>query len=153
MQGTFGLLSARDLYAKLQRDAAALDDQVTSDRMFNFVVTGYSMIQWVEKDPTIPPAARTGAIVDGLYRDRWLKVCGDLATACKHFTITKRKTVTASATSVLGYGHGRYGKGPYGTGEESINIELDDGTSFHCLDLVKGVLSTWQGFFQAHGII
>ena len=85
---TFGLSSTRDLFAKLQRDAAALESEVTSDRLFNFVVTGYSMIDWVKHDPSIPATAKAPAAVQTLYDDKWLKVCGDLATAVKHFALS-----------------------------------------------------------------
>jgi hypothetical protein len=149
---TFGLTSIRDLQAKLQRDADTLDEEVTSDRFFNFVVTGYSMIDWVKNDPSVPSTAKVPAIVQGLYDDQWLKVCGDLATASKHFTLTKRTPITSSASSSSGFGVGRYGKGGYGVGEESIEVCLNDGTSFHCLDLVQGVLSSWQTFFSVHKI-
>jgi hypothetical protein len=49
--------------------------------------------------------------------------------------------------STSGYGMGRYGKGAYGVGEESIEIQLNDGTKLSCLDLVQGVLSTGKNFF------
>lgn len=149
---TFNLLSVRDLFAKLQRDAALLKEEVTSDRLFNFVVTGYSMIDWVEKDPNVAPGAKAGAVVRGLRDDQWLKVCGDLATACKHFTLDRRKPVTASATSAGGFGIGGYGKGGYGVGEESIQVQLNDGKTFQCLNLMENVLATWQNFFRSHGI-
>jgi hypothetical protein len=145
---TFNLLSVRDLFAKLQRDAALLRGEVTSDRLFNFVVTGYSMIDWVEMDPNVAPSA----VAQDLRDDHWLKVCGDLATACKHFTLDRRKPVTASATSARGYGVGGYGKGGYGVGEESIQVQLNDGKSFQCLDLMENVLATWRNFFRSHGI-
>lgn len=48
------LLSSQDLFAKLQRDAALLvDDEVTTDRFFNFVITGYSLIDWVKVDASL----------------------------------------------------------------------------------------------------
>jgi hypothetical protein len=55
---TFDLKSARDLLAKVKRDAAALDVQVTSDRLFNFIVTSYCLIDWVKTDPTVPQSAK-----------------------------------------------------------------------------------------------
>jgi len=149
---TFGLTSIRDLQSKLQRDAAALEDEVTSDSFFNFVITGYSMIDWVKNDPSVPSTAKVPAIVQTLYNDPWLKVCGDIATASKHFTLTQRTPITSSASSSSGFGVGHFGKGGYGVGEESIDVCLNSGTSFHCLDLVQGVLSSWQTFFSAHGI-
>jgi len=42
------LRSAAHLFGKLCRDAEILDDGVTSDRLFNFVVTGYSLIDWIK---------------------------------------------------------------------------------------------------------
>lgn len=152
MSLTFGLATTKDLFAKLQRDAAALDDEVTSDRLFNFVVTGYSMIDWVKNDPMVPAAAKNTSSIQGLYGDSLLKVCGDLATAVKHFKLTSRVPVTSSAATSQGYGVGRFGKGGYGLGEESIEVVLNDGTCFHCLDLVQGVLTTWQTFFTTHGM-
>jgi hypothetical protein len=149
---TFSLLSVRDLFAKLQRDAAALEEEVTSDRLFNFVVTGYSMINWVEKDPKVPLAAKAVTAIRGLRKDRSLKICRDLANASKHFTLDYPDPITASASSKRGYGVGRYGKGGYGVGEESIEVQLNDGTSVHCLDLVNDVIKSWQSFFEFHGI-
>src|ERR1700687_3524557 len=43
-----------------------LEEEVTSDRLFNFVVTGYSMIDWVENDPNVPPAAKADPVIRGL---------------------------------------------------------------------------------------
>jgi hypothetical protein len=152
MSLTYGLSTICDLFAKLQRDAAALDKEVTSDRMFNFVLTGYSMIDWIKNEPSVPASAKDKFAVDGLYTDQWLKICGDLATAGKHFKLTSRVPITAAATSANSFGMGRYGKGGYGIGEESIVVQLNDGTTFHCLDLVNGVQSTWNRYFSDHRI-
>lgn len=147
-----GFNSVRDLYAKLRRDAAFLDQQVTSDGFFNFVVTGYSMIDWIKNDPSVPASAKAHTAVQRLYTYQWLKVCGDLATAAKHFKLTRRIPVTASAVSSRGFGAGRFGRGGWGSGEEGIEVALNSGASFHGLDLVRGVLATWHSFFATHGI-
>jgi hypothetical protein len=135
-----------------QSYADALDEEVTSDRLFNFVVTCYSMIDWVKNDPGIPASAKTDIAVQGVYNDKWLKVCGDLATASKHFKLTNRVPITSSATTSQGFGVGRYAKGGYGVAEESIEVQLNDGTTLVCLDLVRGVVACWQSFFSDHGI-
>jgi hypothetical protein len=82
--------------------------------------------------------------------DHWLKDCGDLANASKHFVLDRRKPIANSVSTQSGYGVGRYGVGLFGQGEESITIELSDGASFGCLDLVREVVSTWQRFFSAN---
>jgi hypothetical protein len=47
---------------------------------------------------------------------------------------------------------GRFGKGGFGIGEEGIVIELNDGSSFSCLELVKNVIETWEEVFRLHGL-
>ena len=136
------LSSARDLFEKLKRDAALLDEEVTTDRFFNFVITGYSLIDWVRKDP-----AFAGAYVQALYTNPALRICGDLANAGKHFELDKRVPVTKAASSMQGWGVGRYGRGGYGVGEEEITVELNDGTQISCLDFVREVLTAWQPVF------
>jgi hypothetical protein len=150
MSLTYGLSTAKQLLDKLQRDAALFDEEVTSDRFFNFVVTGYSLIDWVKNDPVVIAAAKVAVL--SIYSDRWLKVCGDLATASKHFVLTTRIPVTAHARTQRGWGEGRLGKGGWGVGEESIVVILDDGTTYSGLDLVTGVLQTWNLFFVNQGL-
>jgi len=74
-------------------------EQVTSDCVFNFVVTGYSLIDWIKNDSRLPSSARNANAINALYRD--LKICGDLANGCKHFVLdrNKRKPVTSAATT------------------------------------------------------
>lgn len=104
------LASPRDLFAKLQRDASLLvNDEVTSDRFFNFVIAGYSLIDWIKADPAFAHLSP-----QTLYGNQWLKVCGDLATASKHFQLTKRQPITSSAKSSQGFGVGRFGRGGFG---------------------------------------
>lgn len=148
-----GLLTAADLFEKLKRDANLLDEEVTSDRLFNFVITGYSLIDWIKNDPSVPSTAKETLEIERLYTDPFLKICGDLATGSKHFTLTRRDPIVQRAPSVQGYGLGRYGKGSYGKGEESICIQLKDGTQYHCPEFVQGVVSAWQEFLYLHSMI
>ncbi|HEU5341666.1 hypothetical protein [Edaphobacter sp.] len=137
------LKSADDLFEKLKRDATLLDSEVTTDRFFNFVITGYSLIDWVKADPAMATVE-----VESLYANRWLKICGDLATAGKHFELSRRLPITIEASSSQGYGCGRYGRGGYGTGEEQIQIKLNDGTVINCLDFVREVVAFWAMVFS-----
>src|SRR5207244_10951499 len=100
MQLTPGLQTAKDLHEKLKRDAGLLQEEVTSDRFFNFVITGWSLVDWVQNDTTVPLHLKCAVV--GLRNNQWLKVCGDLATAAKHFALTRRRPVTARAESQRG---------------------------------------------------
>lgn len=152
MSLTPGLDHAVDLFGKLRRDAELLNDGVTSDRFYNFVVTAYSLIDWVKQDESLPEAARTKSGIQALHDEPWLRVCGDLATASKHFKLTRRTAVTASASSTGGYGMGRFDKGTYGTGEESIEVQINDGSTWTALEFATGVIQAWLQFFGRHEI-
>lgn len=152
MSLTPGLSSAVDLFHKLQRDVGRLDQEVTNDQFFNLVITGYSLIDWVKNDPSLPPSARDETQISGLYTEPWLKVCGDLANASKHFVLSRRKPVTTNVTSASGYGIGRFGKGAFGEGERDIQVHIDGGYVWTALEFATGVLQVWIDFFGRHGV-
>lgn len=114
------------------------------------MVTGYSLIDWINNDPSVPPRAKTQSELDSLYGDHWLRLCGDIATAAKHFELLSRKPITSEVTSAQGYGLGRYGRGTYGMGEEQITIKLHDSTTYSASEVIAGVRSAWFGFFGKH---
>jgi hypothetical protein len=149
---TPGLRSAVDLFHKLQRDVARLDREVTEDRFFNLVITGYSLIDWVKNDPSLPASARTPEAIAGLHNEPWLKVCGDLANASKHFVLDRRKPVTKEVTSKGGWNVGRYGKGAYGEGERDIEVHIIGAPTWSALEFSVGVLQAWLQFFERHGV-
>ena len=146
------LRSAVDLFAKVRRDAELLMQEVTSDRVFNFTVTAYSLIDWIRNDPAVPERAKQQSEIEKLRSDPWLKLCGDLATSAKHFELTTRKPTASEVTAQQGYGMGRFGKGGWGVGEEQITIHLPDGSAHDVLELVEGSQRTWGSFFALHGI-
>jgi len=152
MSLTPGLNSATDLLHKLQRDVGRLNHEVTSDDFFDFVVTGYSLIDWIKNDPSIPLTAKSQPEIESLYREPWLVVCGDLANSSKHFILTRRIPVTSSVTSTTGFGQGRFGVGGYGVGEESIEVTISNGTTWTALEFAAGVIQAWIGYFSRHGI-
>ena len=146
------LRSASDLLQKVRRDAKLLEDEVTSDRFFNFVVTAYSLIDWIQHDPTVPISAKAPSEIAALRGDQWLLLCGDAATGAKHFKLTQRTPTATKVSAVSGWGVGRFGKGKWGVGEEHITVHLPDGRVYGALELVRGVLDTWKGFFTRHAI-
>jgi hypothetical protein len=153
MSLTFSFASIRDVLSKLERDSERmLTEGMTGDRFFDFVVTAYSMIDWVKRDPSVPASAKQPHEIQGLYSNQWIRVCGDLATAAKHFTLTTRQPITSATTSESGFGVGRFGMGGYGVGEESIELTLNDGTEHNALDIVQGAIAAWKTFFRAHSI-
>jgi hypothetical protein len=152
MSLTPGLKSAVDLFHKLQRDVKRLDREVTNDHFFNLVITGYSLIDWVKSDPSLPATARTPESIAGLHHEPWLKVCGDLANASKHFALTTREPLTKEVTSKSGWGVGRYGKGAFGEGERDIEVHIHGAPIWSAQEFSVGVLQAWITFFERHGV-
>jgi len=152
MNLTPGLTSAVDLLHKLQRDVGRLNKEITSDDFFNFVIAGNSLIDWVKHDTSLPASARTPKEIDRLHKEPWLKVCGDLATASRHYTLTRRKAVVTRAESKSGFGKGRYGTGAYGVGEDSIEIRINNNSEWIAQEFACGVLLAWLQFFERRSI-
>jgi hypothetical protein len=145
----YGLKTARDLFEKLKRDADALRAGVASDGLFNFVVTGYHLCEWVAKDPSLSTAAKAEAEV---FRDEEvIQVCRDLANASKHWTITYYTPSVDTAESRQGWGCFRWGRGTWGVGEEETVITMKSGGSYNALELKDRVVALWEAFFSKHG--
>lgn len=149
---TYSFQTAKDMLEKLRREHQRLQTEVTGDNFFNFVATGYHLAEWVERDPSISGTAKND--VASVRATTSIATCRDLTNASKHFKLNSnyQNQVASNATSERGFGVGRYGMGGYGVGEESITIELLDGSVVKALDLSDEVLKEWEGFFTRHAL-
>lgn len=145
---TFGLKDASDMLAKLHHEHERIEREVTSYDLFNFVVTAYSLIDWVKNDPAVPPAAKRD--LSSIRQDKYMRVCRDLANANKHFKLDYKDPVTSEATSKSGFGVGRFGAGAFGRGEESVTIVLTDETEYDALAFARSVIDVWDAFVARH---
>jgi hypothetical protein len=134
----YGLQTAHDLFDKLQRDVQLLDEEVTSDRMFNVVVTARHLAEWIEKE--------RGIRLNELHDTDLFKTCRDIANASKHFELTKQTEVDEVSSS-RGYGVGRYGKGGFGVGEESISIKVKSQDPVNALEFARRLIDLYRPFF------
>jgi len=142
----YSFKKARDLFDKMIRDADALQETVSGDRAFNFVITAFHLKEWVEQDPSVPQSAKDNLVK--ISKNRYFQICRDLANASKHMVITRYQPSTADTSSNKGWNVGRYGKGPYGVGEESIKITHSDGSMISILELKDNMILLWKDFFQ-----
>jgi hypothetical protein len=151
----YGLKTAGDLLSKLRRDRERLRKQITPDRFFNFVVTGYHIIDWIKHDPSVPQSAKNdrGSMFDNPH----VQICQDLANASKHFELDPKRArrdpvvEKTSAVSNFAYGTGAYGEGPYGGGE-SVVIVLAEGKRIDALRFADAVVEAWEAFFAKHAV-
>lgn len=147
MSLTYSLRTSKDLLLKLERDVQILDERVTGDRFFNMVIPAYHIVDWVKRDASVPKDA-----TESMYKNKYLALCRDIANASKHFSLNYENPAADAAESRKGFGCGRFGKGPFGVGEESIRVYCSDGSQISSQELAHGVLDAWRAFFAAHGI-
>jgi hypothetical protein len=146
MNLTYSFKKARDLFDKMIRDADALEDTVSGDRAFNFVITAFHLKEWVEQDHSVPQSVKDD--LGKISNNKYFQICRDLANASKHMVITRYQPSTADASSIQGWNVGRYGKGPYGVGEEGIKITHSDGSVISIIELKDNVVWLWKDFFH-----
>jgi hypothetical protein len=145
-----GIKSTRELFDKAVRELAKLEDKVSPDNFANFVITAYSICDWVEKDPAVPALARSD--LQAFRSTPAMAACRDLANGTKHFLLNYPNTVVVDATCTTGFGMGRYSKGPYGVGEPTIQVTLVDGTVADGLQLAREITDEWRKFLATHGV-
>lgn len=146
----YGFHTPRDLFEKLKRDAARLEE-ITPDNLFNFMITAWALIDWIRHGPaTTAPAVEADR--RQLMRDPRIKICRDIANASKHFMLTYTPSV-ADVTH----------RPPANIGELVVGLSLlgdaqgtflitADGLTYDVLALKMGVLTLYEGFFARHGL-
>jgi hypothetical protein len=140
-------MSAVDLLRKSQLDFGRFDEEVNSHNVFNFLCTLNHIPDWVIKDETLPKDAREEA--EKLKKEHDVNLIRQLCNRAKHF----RKKASDPTTRVQsGFGHGRFGKGPFGVGEPSHEVK-DGGTYVNVLHIGRRALTAWEQFFTRHGLI
>mgnify|MGYP001398558192 CR=1 FL=1 len=147
MKHDLSLKNPADLYQKLLRESKRVKSKVDSDNLFNFIVTAYHLTDWIGQ------SNKYSEVESELKRlrdhDKYYYACRDIANAVKHFKITRYVPETKEIISSSGYGKGRFGKGLYGVGEESIVIVLSDDSRLDLLDFVEQVVKMWKPIIDA----
>ncbi|MDD5066275.1 MAG: hypothetical protein PHF84_04450, partial [bacterium] len=143
---TYSLKDSQDLYDKLTIDYNELLNEVNSRSVFNFVVTAYHLIEWMKKDKRFAFGDIQDEISE-IKNHEYYKICRDLANASKHFELRNPSKKVKSTSVSQGFGVGRYGAGPFGSGEEEVTIELNDGRKIDILELAGGLMTIYDKYF------
>ncbi len=140
------------MLAKLRTEHGRLKTKVSSGDLMNFAITGYHIIEWIKRNPLISETVKGD--LETMYRNVDIGVCRDIANESKHFELRKEydDRVTEKASAISGFSGGRFGKGDYGIGEESIVVVLLDGQRFDSLTWAQRVVDAWDAFFSKHAL-
>jgi hypothetical protein len=159
MEPTYSLplQTPRQLYEKLQREAARLDAEATGDNIFNFMVTAWHLIEWFRR----ATPSQSDAFKDdlaALERQPMLQICRDICDASKHFRLdrpskTVRSTTPISATSGALWGAARWGEMQWSqpSTKETLVVEVDACT-FDIREIKNEVLRLYNDLVEKHGI-
>jgi hypothetical protein len=140
--------TASEHFEKLIRVRRRLDEEVHRDDLDDFFKTAYHLIEIIEKcgETTATQKAQAKA----LRRDPDMELCREITNRQKHYTLLPRShpnPAIASATVRQGFGVGRFGKGGYGVGEQSISLNFKDGTQRDALDLANTIFGKFAQIF------
>lgn len=135
----FELRNWTDLLQKAKTDFSKLDELVNSYDLFNCLCTVNHIPDWIEKDPKVAEAVKQAGA--NLYEiNPGVRVVRELCNRAKHF---ERKDSSPETNQQSGFGAGRYGKGPYGIGEPTYEVEVC-GEMINVLNLMRDVIGEWE---------
>lgn len=150
----FELNTPFDLLQKLRREFALLDEEVGPDHLFNFVVTSWSLTDWLIKsewgDPPAPDHAERTRAVNLLRKNLPIRICRDIGNGSKHFSLDKPDKnypqIVDRTEAHRGWGWGRWGKGQWGNFEPTYLVHVN-GKTIDMLDVGRDVLQLFENFF------
>jgi hypothetical protein len=135
----FELINWTDLLQKAKADFSELDEQVNSYDLFNCLCTVNHISDWIEKDSAVVETVKQAASNLAKNNQRVYAV-RQLCNRAKHF---ERKDSSPNTNQQSGYGAGRYGKGSYGIGEPTYEVEVC-GEMVNVLKLMRDVIGEWE---------
>lgn len=155
---TYGFRSPGDLFEKVKRDVAKLDD-VTLDHIYNFMVAAWQLQEWL--DPNHVHSGSSEARKD-LKNNYLLQACRNICDVSKHFAITRhREKRVPTRVNVIGHGAvlgmpaAILGRMQLGTGpwdEIRITARYDNHVifSYDVRYLAHEVVALYEAFFTTH---
>ncbi len=140
----FELRTARDVFAKAEREYQRLHSELSIDNVFNFFVTAHQIQDYVRKANAVPQL-----MLDTFLSDTDLKDCRDLCDKGKHLRLTKRTdpkthrysgSLNGASLNTLPINGGD--KWVLLTGNREVEVEW----------LAERVINKWRGFLDHNGL-
>lgn len=143
------LYTARERFDLLKRTCLKLHEAVHKDDFFVLVIVGHHLKEAIQRDPSFnPDEGERSRVSKAIYNEPMWRVCSELSNNEKHAGEKRVKNVVFKDVEVkFGYGVGRFGVGLYGDGEQSITVELIDGTEISALTFADAVIELYQQYF------
>ncbi len=140
--------SAEEHFQKLTKVFRRIQDNLHKDDLDDFFKTAYHLIEITNMDENATSSQKSMA--SALRQDIEMQICRDIANAAKHFRLDPKRNPSPTierASTCEGFGVGRFGKGAYGIGEQSVTLHLSDGTTTNALILVERIFAKWAEIF------
>lgn len=139
--------SAHEVYNKLFRELLEIEREVHIDKLDHFIQTARNLLEAVQADSTNTTREQR-RLIGRLKSDQDFRVCNDIANRQKHFR-PKQGDLAKGATVRCGFGVGRFGRGGFGVGEQTVVIELADGSTENALEFVRRIAEKLKPLFSA----
>lgn len=152
----YGFNDACDLFRKLERDAKRVAKAKRgvdlADHFFNFLVTGFHLVEWIEKSfPHIPEKE-----IQDLKSRSWFGAIRELANASKHFALNyETRRIAALCSRYVGSGPIPSRLNPQELTGISVYIkesEIESPKRYSVLEFVNEILDGYREFAERHGI-
>ena len=140
--------TAQEHFDKLSRVYERLENEIHKDDLDDFFKTAYHLLENIKKDPKATTAQKAAAKT--LYNEPEMELCRELTNKSKNYTLDKfhhPHPKIKDATTQQGFGVGRFGRGGFGTGEQLVTLNLNDGRKLDAYDLMAAIYAKYKAIF------
>jgi hypothetical protein len=132
---------------KAERELARLQSDLSIDNVFNFFVTAYHLMDYVEVQKAAPQAT-----IDAMYHDPDFQECRFICNKGKHLELRRQpdKATAVIRTHGGAYNTSAYNTRPFNAGP--LIRFLVDGKEVDIRTLAARILQKWQAFFTDNHI-
>lgn len=129
---------------KAKRELEKLRQKRDTDNIFNFFVTAFHIMDYVEKPNLIPPNDRKK-----FKRNPDFKACAFICNKGKHLTVSKNDKITAVVSRGGAFNAAPWNSTPWNGSLAKCYV---DGQPINIVSLAERVIAKWDDFLTAHGL-
>ena len=141
----FEISSPGDMLGKAKRDFDEMKSHLDIDTIFNFFVTAYHVMNYVEVQGKASEVARSK-----FYEDEDFKICQYICNKGKHLHLKKGDPYRTRHNKAAVFGEVCFGEVTFAQ-SESYSL-IADGRVVDVIALAQRVLDKWEGFFRDNNI-
>ena len=137
----------RNIFEKLIRDSDKLDNRVSGDAIFNFILTAYHFQEWIKKSP-IESTESVKRLLRKAANHKYIKLCKDIITAKVHFNVEiDDPTVTEGSEIDFDAKQDKPDSQSYEDKSKSFTLLVSE-DKYDLFEFKNEIVSIFTGYFQ-----